>query len=367
MPTAIVWFRRDLRLSDHAALTAALDAFDTIIPVFVWSPDEEGDWAPGGAHRWWLHHSLAALDAGLRDKGSRLILRAGSSADELLDIAKQTDAECVFYHRRLEPAIRTRDKEVDQHLRTSGIEPRAFDGYLLHDPDAIQTGSGGPYKVFTPFWKKMRAETEVGAPLSTPRMGQSTAPGDWPKSADLDDLRLLSSIGWDADFYDVWTPGEIGAQDALKRFVDDRLIDYPEGRNFPGRALTSELSMRLHWGEVSVRQAWCAADGWVANGAMREAADKFMSELAWREFSYHLLWHFPHLPTKPLKPKYAAMPWRDDPDGLRAWQRGETGYPIVDAGMRQLWHIGWMHNRTRMIVASFLIKDLLIPWQDGAR
>ncbi len=367
MPTALVWFRRDLRLSDHAALTAALDAFDTIVPVFVWSPDEEGDWPPGGAHRWWLHHSLAALDASLRDKGSRLILRDGSSIDALLDIAEQTDAECVFYHRRLEPAVRTRDQKVDKQLRKAGVEPRAFDGYLLHDPDEIQTGSGGPYKVFTPFWKKMRAQTEVGEPLAVPRMGQSTAPNGWPKSTDLDELNLLSSIGWDAGFYDVWTPGESAAQDALERFVADRLIDYPEGRNFPARPLTSELSMRLHWGEVSARQAWCAADGWVANGAMREAADKFMSELAWREFSYHLLWHFPHIPTKPLKPKYAAMPWRTDADGLRAWQRGETGFPIVDAGMRQLWHIGWMHNRVRMIVASFLIKDLLIPWQDGAR
>ncbi len=367
MPTALVWFRRDLRLSDHAALTAALDAFDTIVPVFVWTPDEEGDWPPGGAHRWWMHHSLEALGKSLREKGSRLILRTGSSADELLDIAKETGAECVFYHRRLEPAVRTRDDAVDKKLRNAGVEPRAFDGYILHDPDAVRTGSGGPYKVFTPFWRKMRAETHISEPLPTPRLGESTAPLTWPMSAELDDLELLSTIGWDAGFYDVWTPGEKAARGALNRFVDERLIDYPEGRNFPARPLTSELSMRLHWGEVSARQAWRAADDWVRNGAMREAADKFMSELAWREFSYHLLWHFPHIPTKPLKPKYAAMPWRDDPDGLRAWQRGETGYPIVDAGMRQLWHIGWMHNRTRMIVASFLIKDLLIPWQEGAQ
>jgi deoxyribodipyrimidine photo-lyase len=367
MSTALVWFRRDLRLGDNPALTAALEAFDTVVPVFVWAPDEEGDWPPGGAHRWYLHHSLAALAADLEAKGSRLILRHGASADELLDVARQTGAQCVFYQRRLEPAIRERDAAVDQKLRAAGIEPRPHDGYILHDPDAIQTGSGGPYKVYSPFWKKLRAQTEIGPPLDTPRMGASTAPDAWPDSAQLDRLGLLPKIGWDAGLYDTWIPGERAAQAALDRFVGERLIDYPEGRDFPARPLTSELSMRLHWGEVSARQVWHAADAWVRNGAMREAADKFLSEIAWREFSYHLLWHFPHIPDEPLRSKYAAMPWEHDADALRAWEQGWTGYPIVDAGMRQLWHIGWMHNRVRMITASFLTKDLLIAWQEGAR
>jgi deoxyribodipyrimidine photo-lyase len=366
MSTALVWFRLDLRLSDHAPLTAALDAFETVVPVFVWSPEDEGDWPPGGAHRWYLHHSLAALDASLRARGSRLTLRAGPAADALPALAREVGAPCVLFHRRLEPAAREAEQRVGEALRAQGVEPRALDGYLLHDPDAVQTGSGGPYRVYTPFYRKLRATVQVGDPLPTARIGAPHAPADWPESAPLDSLGLLPTRDWAEGFARVWTPGEAPAQAALDRFTGERLLDYPDGRDFPARHQTSELSPRLHWGEVSARQAWHAADAWVRNGVMREAADKFQSELAWREFSYHLLWHYPHIPLEPLKSKYDALPWRDDPDGLRAWQRGQTGYPIVDAGMRQLWRVGWMHNRARMIVASFLTKDLLVPWQEGA-
>lgn len=370
MPVTVVWFRNDLRLADHAALAHAADRGD-VVPVFVWAPDEEGEWAPGGAHRWWLHASLQALDASLRDKGSRLTLRQGDSLDELLAVCRHTGADRVVWQTRLAPALRQRDADVRAALEDEGIEVRTFAGRILHDPDQIRTGSGGPYKVFTPFWNKARAEMTVDEPLDVSRLGATTAPERWPASVDLDALALTpeaqDGVDWAAGMRDEWTPGEAGALDRLDAFLSESLIEYPEGRNVPAARDTSMLSPHLHWGEVSPRTVWHRVEGWVQNGAMREAADKFLSEIGWREFSYHVLHHFPETPTKPLKEKYDAMPWRSTPSYLDAWQQGQTGYPLVDAGMRQLWAIGWMHNRVRMVVASFLTKDLLVPWQDGAR
>ena len=370
MPTTVVWFRNDLRLADHAALSHAVER-GTVVPVFVWSPDEEGEWAPGGAHRWWLHESLTALDAGLRDKGSRLILREGASLDELKAVCHATGADRVVWQTRYAPNLRQRDEDVRAGLEDEGVEVRQFAGRILHDPAAVETGSGTPYKVYGPFWKKLQAETDVPEPLSVPRMGASKAPDDWPASADLDDLGLNAEaqdgVDWSGGMADEWTPGEAGALDRLDTFLDESLLDYPEGRDVPAARDTSMLSPHLHWGEVSPRTVWHRAQSTVSNGPTREAADKFLSELGWREFSYHVLHHFQDTPTEPLKDKYRKMSWRATPSYIEAWQRGQTGYPLVDAGMRQLWHIGWMHNRVRMVVASFLTKDLLVPWQDGAR
>ena len=370
MPTTVVWFRNDLRLSDHAALTHAVGR-GAVVPVFVWAPDEEGDWAPGGAHRWWLHQSLAALDASLREKGSRLVVRQGDSLDELKQVCEEAGADRVVWQSRLAPALRQRDADVKAGLEATGIEGRQFAGRILHDPAAIETRSGGPYRVYTPFWKKFKAQVDVGEPLPVPRMGETKAPDAWPESVELDALGLTpeaqDGVDWAGGMREEWAPGEAGALDRLDAFLDDALTAYPEGRDVPARRDTSMLSPHLHWGEVSPRQVWSRVEGWVSNGATREDADVFLSEIGWREFSYHVLHHFPDTPTEPLKAKYAAMPWRDDAEGLDAWQRGQTGYPLVDAGMRQLWALGWMHNRMRMVTASFLTKDLLVPWQDGAR
>ena len=370
MPATVVWFRNDLRLSDHAALTHAVER-GAVVPVFVWAPDEEGEWAPGGAHRWWLHESLRALDRSLRDKGSRLVLRAGSSLDELAAVCEATGADRVVWQTRYAPALRARDADVREGLERAGLEARQFAGRILHDPAQIQTGSGTPYKVYTPFWNKFEAQVDVPEPLGVPRMGASKAPDAWPESVGLEALGLTpeaqDGVDWAGGMRDEWTPGERGALDRLDTFFDDALSGYDEGRDVPAERRTSMLSPHLHWGEVSPRTVWHRVEAWVSNGAMREDADSFLSEIGWREFSYHVLHHFPETPTEPLKDKYAAMPWRATPSYLEAWRRGRTGYPLVDAGMRQLWHVGWMHNRVRMVTASFLTKDLLVPWQEGAR
>ncbi|GAB5519979.1 MAG: deoxyribodipyrimidine photo-lyase [Rhodothermales bacterium] len=365
MPTTLVWLSRDLRRLDNPALHEAAQR-GRVVPVYVWSPDEEGDWAPGAARRWWLHHSLAALDTDLRDHGSQLILRNGDSLATLRDLIEATGADAVYWNTRYEPALRQRDADIAEALRADGIDVQTFAGVLIHDPDAIRTDSGGPYKVYTPFWKKMTAQTEVHEALGAPRLGETSAPDAWPDSEDLDEWSLLPTIDWDGGLYDTWTPGERGAHDRLERFIDEAAIDYADERNRPDHKGTSMLSPHLHHGEISPRQVWHAVNEWVQNGSMKDAATVFLKEIAWREFSYHLLYHFPSTTDEPLKPKFNAFPWTDDTEALERWQKGQTGYPIVDAGMRQLWHIGWMHNRVRMIVASFLTKDLLVPWQEGA-
>ena len=370
MPTTVVWLRHSLRLADHAALTHAAER-GAVVPLFIWAPDEEGDWPPGGAHRWWLHGSLQSLDASLRAKSSRLIVRAGSSLDVLRDVIQTTGADRVVWQTRYEPALRARDAEVREALEGEGVEVRQFAGRILHDPGEIQTGSGGPYQVFGPFYRKMVAQTEIGDPLPVPDLGASRAPGTWPESDPLDALDLTAveqdGVDWAGGMRETWAPGEAGALQRLDAFLDAALLHYEDGRNVPADHGTSMLSPHLHWGELSPRQAWRRVDDWVSNGPTRQAADKFLSELGWREFSYHVLHHFPQTPTRPLKPKYAAFEWRDAPGDLAAWERGRTGYPFVDAGMRQLWELGWMHNRVRMVTASFLTKDLLVPWQAGAR
>jgi deoxyribodipyrimidine photo-lyase len=366
MSTALVWFRRDLRLADNPALYLAAEEHDAVIPVFIWAPEEEGDWPPGGAHRWWLHHALEQLDADLRGRGSRLVLRRGKSLQVLRDLIEETGAATVYWNKRYEPALRARDLAVAEALREDFCAFASLEGYLLHDPERIETSTGGPYRVFTPFWKRLKGELDVPDPISKPRIGATKAPGAWPTSLQLDALELLPKVGWAGGLRDTWQPGEAAAQQRLQHFLDDLLIDYEAHRNRPGLDGTSMLSPYLHHGHLSPRQVWTAVEDWVQNKPMREAADAYLREIAWREFSYHMLYHFPHTPGAPLKDKFAGFAWKEDDALLECWQQGRTGYPIVDAGMRQLWQIGWMHNRVRMIVASFLTKDLLQPWQRGA-
>ncbi len=369
MTPTLLWFRQDLRLKDNPALDAALARGGPIVPVFIFDPAGEGRWAPGGASRWWLHHSLASLDQSLRGRGLRLILAQGSSVGNLRAIIRATGAGAVYWNRRYEPSAVARDAAIKTGLSAVGLEVRTFNSALLNEPESIANKQGRPFQVFTPYWRHC-LELSVAAPLKRTR---STLPGParWPASLALDELGLLPAIPWDRGFSEEWQPGEAGAAKRLLQFVARAMADYAEERDRPDHDGTSMLSPWLHFGEISPRQIWAAvrATAWdtgvfpPSNGAR-----VFLSEIGWREFAHHLLFHFPHTPEQPLRAEFSRFPWAEDSGGakLRAWQRGRTGYPIIDAGMRQLWRTGWMHNRVRMVAASFLVKHLRLSWTHGA-
>lgn len=365
---SIVWFRQDLRLSDNPALLAAVRRGGPVIPVFIWAPEEEGAWPPGAASRWWLHQSLNQLGASLRQFGSRLIIRHGPTIDAIRDLLKTTGANTVFWNRRYEPAAIKRDSRVKASLQKDGWTAESFNGSLLFEPWTIRTQLDQPYQVFTPFWKACMTQQPPEAPENGPTRVE--VPRRWPTTLKQAELGLEPKIDWARGLRASWCPGEGGANKLLARFLDEGLGGYADGRNRPDQPSTSRLSAHLHFGEISVRQVWHAIHERLHGRRKSQAANGvrvFASELGWREFAHHLLYHFPQTPEQPLREQFARFPWQPDGDHLRAWQRGRTGYPIVDAGMRELWHTGWMHNRVRMIVASFLVKDLLIPWQEGAR
>ncbi|MBB5016707.1 cryptochrome/photolyase family protein [Rehaibacterium terrae] len=365
MGSAIVWFRRDLRLDDNPALQAALEAGHVPIPVYIHAPEEEGAWPPGAASRAWLHRSLAALDQSLRARGSRLTLVRGPTIVALDRLVASTGAEAVFWNRLYEPAIVARDARVKQHLRARGLHVASFKAALLCEPWEVMTGQDGPYRVFTPFWRKAAAWLDTPPPLPAP--ARLPAP---PAAAGerLDDLRLRPAIDWDRHFWEAWSPGEAGALELLDAFVEGAAHGYKVQRDFPDRIGTSRLSPHLHFGEISPRRivVRLRRESWPAG--VRPDIEHYFSELGWREFSHHLLHHFPHTTGSNFDPRFDAFGWVEpDPSVLAAWQHGRTGVPIVDAGMRELWATGWMHNRVRMIVASFLTKNLRIHWRHGAR
>jgi len=349
----VLWFRRDLRLADNPAVTAAIDSGGTVVPVFILDDETAGAWAPGGASRWWLHHSLASLDQDLRARGSALVLRRGTYARELPRMMAETGATEVHVGEAVEPWAR---RAIDKLSETLPIQRHRTS--LLFHPSQIRTGSGTPYGVFTPFSKACLRAFQPHPPIATPGHIPSAA---LPASDKLTDWNLLPTApDWSAGLSTSHTPGEAGAQARLQAFLPD-VVGYTDRRNLPAIDGTSRLSPHLAWGEISPNTIWQAAE---QSGGGR-GLDTFKAELLWREFAANLLWHFPALPDAPLKPAYVHFPWRDDDRALQAWQRGQTGYPIVDAGMRQLWTTGWMHNRVRMITASFLIKHLLLPWTAG--
>jgi len=366
--TTLLWFRLDLRLADQPALSAALGATDPIVPVFIWAPREEHPWAPGGASRWWLHRSLAALGAALERRGSRLILRAGEDSLAILrELARATGARRVLWNRRYEPAMIARDRRIKSALEAEGFEVESFNAALLHEPWTVTSKNGTPFQVFSAFWRQCRTLPAPPEPLPAP--ARIPAPARWPESLPLEALGLEPRIDWAQGLRAAWTPGSEAALARLDAFIDDHVADYARTRDLPGSAGTSRLSPHLHFGEIGPRQIWHAlaraAAGRATLAGWRDSS--FLAEVGWREFGYHLLYHFPHTPESPLRAQYADFPWAPD-DALRtAWARGATGYPLVDAGMRELWHTGWMHNRVRMVVGSFLIKDLLQPWTEGAR
>ena len=365
--TAIVWFRRDLRLADNPALDHARRAHAAVVPVFIWDPDAEGPWPPGSASRWWLHHSLAHLDERLRQRGSRLIIARGDTAAELSRIRQETGAEAVYWNRLYDPTLVERDKGLKRSLIDAGLSVQSFAGSLLFEPWHLLKADDSPYLVFTPFWKQMQKRWTPTSAAPEPR--ELAAPASWPADLALAELDLLPTLDWASGFHERWTPGELAARRRLDRFVEQAVSHYDSGRDRPDRHGTSRLSPHLHFGELSPGQVVRALDeaGELPQGQGRWS---FLREIAWREFSVHLLFHFPTLPEQPLKDQFSDFPWRepeDYADDLRAWQQGRTGIPMVDAGMRELWQSGWMHNRVRMIVASFLTKNLLIPWQEGAK
>ncbi len=350
----IVWFRLDLRLADNPALAAAIERGSAIIPVFIWTPEEEGPWPSGAASRWWLHHSLRELQTALSRFGSKLIVRRGPTVETLLALAAESGARSILWNRRYEPDMIARDQDVERRLSADGIAAQSYPGNLLFEPGTIMNASGKPFQVFTAFWRACLAMPATAPLIPAPR--QIAAPPAWPVSLAIEDLGLEPGIDWAAGLRETWQPGEPGALKHWETFLSGAAGAYSTGRDRPDHRGTSRLSPHLHFGEISARQIWHAAWG----------HDDWLRQLAWREFSHHLLFHFPQTPREPLRAEFRAFPWRVDAKGLDAWTRGQTGYPLVDAGMRELWHTGWMHNRVRMVVASFLVKHLMIHWQEGA-
>jgi deoxyribodipyrimidine photo-lyase len=351
---SIVWFRRDLRLSDQAALIAAAAA-GPVIPVYILDDDTPKHRAMGAASRWWLHHSLASLDASLREKGSRLILRRGKCDDQLAMIGEETGAVQVHCLRHYEPWWRNAEKAVAKRL-----DLQCHDGNYLAPPGTLLTGGGTPYKIYTPFWRALKERMPPPAPLNRPRV--IAAPAKWPASDALFDWNLLPTRpDWATGFAAEWTPGEAGARQRVTDFIDEA-ADYDRRRNLPSEEGSSRLSPHLHFGEVSPATVWHrTAD---AGGSV----DVFLGEIGWRDYAQNIIMQFPDYGGRSARAAFDHLPWRGGAEAdadLRAWQRGRTGYPIVDAGMRQLWATGWMHNRVRMIAASFLIKHLLIDWRRG--
>ena len=365
-PPVVMWFRQDLRLADNAALRAAAEA-GPLICLYVLDDVTPGEWAWGGASRWWLHKSLARLAEDLARHKIALVLRRGPADEILADILRETNAAALYFTRDYAPWSGALEKRVKAIAGERGAGCHRYGGYLLHEPEAIRTGQNEPYKVFTPF---SRACLRLGDPKSPRPAPAQFAP--WAGTLESDRLEHWNLLPRHPDWatgFAGWSPGEQGARQRLDSFVGEALAGYADGRDRPDRDGTSRLSPYLHWGEISPVQCWTAIRSAMAeaNGRLDRPGEKFLSELLWREFSYHLLHHWPDLPSQAFQAKFDNFPWRDDPQALAAWQRGETGYPIIDAGMRQLWATGYMHNRARMITASFLIKDLLIDWRLGEK
>jgi len=358
--TTLVWFRQDLRIEDNPALAAAA-ARGKVLPVFIYeTPDQSGEDHPlGGASRWWLHHSLASL----KDDLPGLVFLRGSARHLIPELARKVDADSAYWNRCYEPHAVQRDTDLKAALKEDGLEAKSFKASLLYEPWELETKSGGPFKVYSPFWKTAQ-QKEVTPPLPAPETVDCVS---FEEGVSLVDFGLLpSKPNWAKGWDKLWEPGAAGARKRLADFLDEGLDGYGSLRNRPDLPNVSRLSPHLHFGDISPRQVWHAtrhlmdSDSGIAKDGM-----KFLSELAWREFSYHLLYHFPVLPSENWRPAFDAYPWRDSEEDLVRWQRGRTGYPIVDAGMRELWQTGYMHNRVRMIVASFLVKHLRLHWHHG--
>lgn len=358
----LLLFRHDLRLSDNLALCAAAGTGRPVVAAFVLEETSKGARTLGGARRWWLHHSLAALREELEKLGLHLVLRAGPMVEIAISLAEETHAGAVYWNRRYDPAGMATDTLLKATLKERGIETDSFSGHLLHEPWRLKTGSGGPYRVFTPFWRSMMESIHPRPPADAP---EKITPyrDDLPGDA-LEDWNLLpKNPDWSKGLQESWTPGEAGARERLADFINGTGENYRSRRDLMAETGTSGLSPHLAHGEITPFQIWQALEGESEIG--EEDLQTFRREIGWREFCWHLLFHNPKLATENFNRNFDAFPWRDDQNALQSWQRGETGYPVVDAAMRQLWQTGWMHNRARMVVASFLVKHLGIHWRKG--
>ncbi len=354
----IVWFRRDLRLSDNPALSYGVRR-GPIVPLYVADDKSKDPLATGSASDWWLHHSLSDL----RSRLGGLVLEQGDAQNVLTQLVKQTGADCVVWNRLYEPNAIQRDKAIKTGLRQSGIDVRSFNASLLVEPWQVNTKSGGPFKVYSAFWRTVEKQ-RIERPLAAANPDILIPDG---QTLDLPELGLLpTSPNWASGWSDLWQPGEAGARAQFEKFLDHRLEGYATLRDRPDLNNVSRLSAHLHFGEISVRQVW-AATKFLSDEKpeLRKDIEKFLNEIGWREFCHHLLYHFPDLPTHNWRPNFDHYPWRECEHDLTCWQRGLTGYPFVDAGMRELWATGYLHNRARMVSASFLVKHLRLHWRHG--
>lgn len=357
----VLWLRQDLRLNDHSGLAAATATARPLLFLFVLDDATPDRWRMGGASRWWLHHSVAALKADIEARGGALILRRGRAETLVPAFAQEVGAAHVLWSRMIEPFAIARDTAIKAALTALGVTAESVNAQLLFEPWTLKPASGPYFKVYSPFW---RAAVAKGLPAPCgPAPKRLPAPATLPPSDRLEDWALTpTKPDWAGGLRTAWTPGEAGARARLSAFIENAIATYPEDRNRPDVDGVSRLSPHLHFGEIS--PALCAQVAQTA-AAPQKSIDKFIAELGWREFSHHLLFHAPTLPDENWRADFNAFPWRDDAAGLAAWRKGRTGYPIVDAGMAELWQTGWMHNRVRMIVASFLIKHLLLHWRAG--
>jgi len=366
---SVVWFRDDLRIGDHPALHAAIERRSPIVAVYIFDEESPGLRALGGAARWWLHQSLRSLAADLEALGCRLILRRGAAGPILAEIADETNAAAAFWNRRYGLAERTLDAAMKVDLRARGVDAHSFAGSLLFEPWTIQTGQGGSYSVFTPFWRTCMAQPPPRAPYPSP-----DALTSWTGTLATDDLTTWGlepdAPDWAGGLRAAWQPGEASAQVLLHTFLTEALPHYAAQRDEPAQNATSRLSPYLRWGEISPHQVWDATRQAQRDltGPALASSIRFLTEIGWREFAYHVLFHAPDLATTNLRPTFDRFPWPPlDHEALAAWQRGRTGFALVDAGMRELWRTGSMHNRVRMVTASFLIKNMLVDWREGER
>ena len=360
--TAIHWFRQDLRLSDNPALDSAAQ-YETLIPIYILDEVNSGEFKMGAASKWWLHQSLTKLNESLDGK---LLVYQGNPHEILNKLIEEQEVSYVTWNRCYEPWRIDRDKEIKRNFEDKNVAVESFSASLLWEPWTISKDDGTPYRVFTPFYKKGCLNSEEPR-LPAGKVDLSNLYSEDLSSDSIKDLNLLPTIKWYKSFEEEWNPGEIGAEQNLNSFLDSGLLNYKEGRNFPSQEFVSRLSPHLHFGEISPNEVWYRAKTKEGISGIEKSLAHFHSELGWREFSYYLLYHFPDLPNKNFQEKFDIFPWQENEEFLALWQKGNTGYPIVDAGMRELWQTGYMHNRLRMIVGSFLVKNLLIDWRFGER
>ena len=359
---SIFWFRQDLRLADNPGLSEAISK-GIVLPIYIYDDINSNEYEMGSASKWWLHNSLEKLNDSLNNK---LSVYKGDALKIIESLTKSYDVESISWNRCYEPWRIKRDKNIKSEIEKKGIEVNTFNGSLLWEPFNILKTDGTPYRVFSPYYRKgCLNAAPPRIPLKSPEI--SSLFKDEYNKLTIEDLSLIPKVHWFDEMEKLWKPGEVGAQEKLYDFLDDGLVGYKEGRNFPSQKNVSQLSPHIHLGEISPNQVWYAAKQKEDETGIEKDLAHFLSELGWREFSYNLLYHFPTLPRENLQKKFDNFPWQENTDFSDKWKKGHTGYPIVDAGMRELWQTGYMHNRVRMIVGSFLVKNLLLHWHEGEK